>query len=366
MQNLFKLWITILSLGVLLGVYAVFKIFTIGHGELANTTQLLPWGLQVSTYIYLALTSTGCSFVYCLATLGGVDKLKPIVPRAILLALLTIIAGFTSLSLEIGRLERLAIEFMVNPNLTSPMWWMGVFYTMYIVVLMIELAAMILGIEWLMKIGSVAVLITAVAGHSTLGAVFGVLEGRAYGFGALTPIYFLMMALLGGSSLILLVSCLISIFKGSNKEFDEAVTTLRKVFLAAVAIAAISSVWRYVVGVWVSNPYYDLFETGFKKFLVFSVLLGMIIPLLIVVFQKRAGAALAIAPLIVLVVQFIDRNTLIVGIQKIPLLQGVWEPAILPYTPAAIEIFVVIFVMSVIGLIFSIVEKKGLFEKIQH
>ncbi|MBI5682070.1 MAG: polysulfide reductase NrfD [Deltaproteobacteria bacterium] len=366
MSNLFKVWIGLLALGVLLGLYTTFQIFTIGHGELANTTQLLPWGLQVSTYIYLALTSTGCSFVYCLATLGGVDKLKPIVPRAVLLALLTIIAGFTSLSLEIGRLERLAIEFIVNPNLTSPMWWMGVFYTMYIVVLMIELAAMIFHIEWLMKVGSVAVLITAIAGHSTLGSVFGVLEGRGYGFGALTPIYFLMMAFLGGASLILLVSCLISIFKGSNKEFDEAVTTLRKVFLASVAIAFLATVWRYVVGVWVSDPYYDLFDLGFNKFLKFSLLLGMIVPVLIVVFQKKAGIGLALAPIIVLVVQFIDRNTLIVGIQKIALLQGVWEPRILPYTPAPVEISVVIFVMSIIGIIYSIAEQRGFLEKIKH
>src|SRR3990167_2038645 len=139
MGNLFKVWIALLSLGILLGLYSVFQIFTIGHGELANATQLLPWGLQVSAYIFLALTSTGCSFVSYLGTLGGVEKIKAIVPRAILLSLITVVAGFASLSLEIGRLERLPIEFAVNPNLTSAMWWMGVFYSLKMGVLAVEL-----------------------------------------------------------------------------------------------------------------------------------------------------------------------------------------------------------------------------------
>ncbi|HBO84172.1 MAG: hypothetical protein A2073_06050 [Deltaproteobacteria bacterium GWC2_42_11] len=366
MGNLFKVWIALLSLGILLGLYSVFQIFTIGHGELANATQLLPWGLQVSAYIFLALTSTGCSFVSYLGTLGGVEKIKAIVPRAILLSLLTVVAGFASLSLEIGRLERLPIEFAVNPNLTSAMWWMGVFYSLKMGVLAVELIMLKFHNEKLDRIINWVGLISGIAAVSSLGGVFGVLEGRAYGFGPFTPIYFLIMAFLGGASLILFVSCIINMVKGGDEKLEGAIIMLRKVFIMAMVIVFIASLWRYMVGVWVSDPYYDLFKIGAKQFWLCSVLIGMVVPLIIVALQKKPGILLAAASLITLVIQFIDRNTLIVGIQKIPLLQGVWEPPVLPYTPAPIEIFVVIFVLSIIGIVYSVAEKKGLFESIHH
>lgn len=366
MNTLFKGWMTFLSLGLLLGVYSVFRIFTVGHGELANTTQLLPWGLQVSTYIYLALTSTGCSFVYCLASVAGVEGLKPIVPRALVLALLTILAGFGSLGLEIGRIERLAIEFMVNPNPTSPMWWMGFFYSLYVIFLFLEVIAWRLGNARLMKAFTVAILITAISGHSTLGGVFGVLEPRSYGFGALTPIYFLIMAFLGGVALVLFVSSIISMLKrGTDEPLNGAIGILRTAFIIAVGIVFLASVWRYIVGVWVVNPYYNLFKIWSEKFWLFSVAMGMLVPLIIAV-STRTTLGMAVTSFIVLVVQLIDRNNLIVGIQKIPLFQGVWEPPILPYTPAHIEIMVVIAALSFIGFIYTIVERKGILEEYQH
>jgi len=366
MNTVFKGWMAFLSLGLLLGVYSAFRIFTVGHGELANTTQLLPWGLQVSAYIYLALTSTGCSFVSYLGTLGGVEKIKAIVPRAILLALLAVVAGFMSLSLEIGRLERLPIEFVLNPNLTSAMWWMGVFYSIKMGVLAAELIMLKFHNEKLDRIINWVGLISGIAAVSSLGGVFGVLEGRAYAFGSFTPIYFLIMAFLGGVALILFVSSIISMLKGGTDEpLNGAIGILRTIFIIAVGIVFLASVWRYIVGVWVTNPYYDLFEIWSEKFWLFSVATGMLVPLLIAIFT-RTTLGMAVTSFIVLVVQLIDRNNLIVGIQKIPIFQGVWEPSILPYTPAPIEIFVVVAVFSFIGFIYTMAERRGILEEYQH
>lgn len=366
MNTLFKGWMTFLSLGLLLGVYSVFRIFTVGHGELANTTQLLPWGLQVSTYIYLALTSTGCSFVSYVGSLAGVERLKPIVPRAVVLSLLTILAGFGSLGLEIGRLERLAIEFIVNPNLTSPIWWMGVFYTLKIFTLIFEVLLMKFHNERVELVLNWFGLFVGIAAVSALGGVFGVLEPRSYGFGALTPIYFLIMAFLGGVSLVLFVSSIISMLKrGTDEPLNGAIGILRTAFIISVGIVFLASVWRYIVGVWVVSPSYDLFKIWSEKFWLFSVAMGMLVPLIIAV-STRTTLGMAVTSFIVLVVQLIDRNNLIVGIQKISLFQGVWEPPILPYTPAPIEIMVVVAAFSFIGFIYTIVERKGILEEYQH
>lgn len=49
-------------LGLFLGLISVVRIFILGHGETTNTSALVPWGLQITTYVYLVLIGTGCTF----------------------------------------------------------------------------------------------------------------------------------------------------------------------------------------------------------------------------------------------------------------------------------------------------------------
>ena len=374
---LFLLWMAILSMGLFLGIYAVFKIYTVGHAELSNPTSRLPWGIQVSTYIYMALTSTGCSFICCLANMAGVERLKPIVPRALVLALLTLLAGFGSLGLELGRLERMAVAFVFNPNLLSPMWWMGAFYTIKMIVLIVELILMAyqnklmelnlmkLHHEKVHKVVNWVSLISGICAVSSLGSVLGLLEMRSFTFGAFTPIYFISMSFLSGAALITLITSISIWLKGSDEELGGTLETLRRIFVYAIVTVFILSLWRDIVGVWVSNPGYELFEIDNSSFWLFSILFGIAIPLLISTISK-SPAGLSLAAVIVLIVQFIDRNILVVGTQRVPILAGVWEPPVLSYSPSTIEILVIIAVISFIGFVFSIAEKTGFFEVSEH
>lgn len=50
--------------GGIWGITGVYQLFTKGHGAVMNTTSEVPWGLQISAYVFLILISTGCSLVY--------------------------------------------------------------------------------------------------------------------------------------------------------------------------------------------------------------------------------------------------------------------------------------------------------------
>ncbi len=49
-------------IGLILGGVGFGSIFILGHGHTINTSSLVPWGLQISTYVYFALVSGGCIF----------------------------------------------------------------------------------------------------------------------------------------------------------------------------------------------------------------------------------------------------------------------------------------------------------------
>ena len=111
-------------IGLILGGTGFASIFILGHGHTINTSSLVPWGLQISTYVYFALVSGGCIFTNFIGNMFFHEKYKPLASRVIFMGLITAIAGFASLASELGHVERMYL-FMVSPNPTSPMFWMS-------------------------------------------------------------------------------------------------------------------------------------------------------------------------------------------------------------------------------------------------
>ena len=60
-MNRFHLWIGLLGLGILLGLWTTFKVYTVGFTVYAKT-DVLVWTLPLSTYIFFSLTSAGLAF----------------------------------------------------------------------------------------------------------------------------------------------------------------------------------------------------------------------------------------------------------------------------------------------------------------
>jgi len=70
---------------MLIGFAAIASIFIQGHGHTINTSNNIPWGLQITTYIYFVLISTGCTFVNFFGYVFFPQQYKPFASRVIFL-----------------------------------------------------------------------------------------------------------------------------------------------------------------------------------------------------------------------------------------------------------------------------------------
>ncbi|RKZ05452.1 polysulfide reductase NrfD, partial [bacterium] len=125
-KGLFSIWMAILGIIILIGLYTTYKLFTTGH-VLFNTNDVIIWSLPLGVYIYLALASSGLTILAALPLVFGIRKYEPFAKRLVFLAIATLCGAFVSIGLELGNVFHM-IYIMFSPNLSSPIWWMGAIY----------------------------------------------------------------------------------------------------------------------------------------------------------------------------------------------------------------------------------------------
>ena len=111
---------------------------TQGHSAFNTESDGVVWGLPVATYVFFVLTSTGLTFVASLAMVFEVKSFYPIAKRCVWMAIATLLAGFASLAFELGHPFRMLWTLPTSFQLRSPMNWMGLFYTLYLVFLLLK------------------------------------------------------------------------------------------------------------------------------------------------------------------------------------------------------------------------------------
>src|SRR4030065_459506 len=83
-------------LGLLAGFLAIGCIFLLGHAHTTNTSDLVPWGIQITTYVYFVLISTGCTFVNFFGAIFYEEEYSPYASRVMFLAIVTALAAFVA------------------------------------------------------------------------------------------------------------------------------------------------------------------------------------------------------------------------------------------------------------------------------
>lgn len=344
--------------GGIWGINGVYQVFTKGHGAVMNTTSEVPWGIQISTYIFLVLVSTGCTFVNFFGHVATPKAYAPIGPRVIALALLTVLGGLGALLFEIGWPTR-TLHWLTSPNFSSPMAWMFYFYGIYIVLITLE--------YFLLKFAPHSVLskvvmwgafISAILTHSTLGAIFGIVEAIPYYYGSLVPIFFLAVAFLCGSALASVVAYL------SGVKCWSALQPLRTMVGVGIGIVFALSIWRFIVGSTSVVEGYEIFQMTAQKFWNVGILIGLIIPfaLVLVSVVKGLGWLLPVGSIIILITQFMSRYSFVVDGFKIPQFKSVWTPEVITYTPSSVEISIVVASFAFVVFLYSIADLIGILE----
>lgn len=315
----------------------------------------VPWRYLVALYVFLVLLGTAA--IASAAEVLHIKELETVVKDAIVIAILSIIVGLITISVDLEQIQRGGYALLGHANPTSVMYWMIMFYILELIFLIVEawfyfrsdlvkqaelkgikgkvgrivslrfvgeyiqgkhlqspalnkLAKYLtstertLDLEIARPIGVVA-LITAILAYSNLGALFAASYIPLW-HDALTPIYFVVTAIVGGAA-ILILSTIITSWAKSSKEKFSALPVLRNILAFSLAIAILFTAWRIVIVGYPGVNYYSsfsiqnlMFGEYFFNFWVIEVLIGMLIPIFILIFAGDNVKAMLVSALMVI------------------------------------------------------------------
>jgi Ni/Fe-hydrogenase subunit HybB-like protein len=353
------------AVGLILGLIAIAGLLSGGH-ETYNTSSNLSWGLPVSTYVFFVLTSTGLTFVASLAMVFGMKDFYPIAKRCVWGAVVTLIIGFISLGLEIGNPLRMLWVIPTNFATSSPMWWMGLFYTTYMVLLIWKFLLINKG-DWdsdQSKMIGIASFIAVIFAHATLGSVFGMMAMRPFWYGPMVPVYFLITAFLSGLAFIMFF---INLDYGvEQKNMSEGAARamskqLPAIFSVVLGLVIVFTLAKTITGLWTNVPENKIVTQYIVSSSLFQyeLWIGMVLPFVMMLTKMRHDAKMqVVAGGLVVSALFIGRYEYVVGGQLIPMFKGAWFDDLTPYSPSVTEIGVVVLAVSVGILLYAYGDKK--------
>jgi molybdopterin-containing oxidoreductase family membrane subunit len=341
----FNIFMVIVTLS-LLGMFVMGAINYLIHGHHAyGVTREHPWGLMIAMYIFFVVSSTGLCII---SSLGHVFKFKSfefIGKRAIFGAIITILSGFAVIGLEIGHPLRMAIYNTISPGMTSAIWGMGVLYSIYLGLIIMEFIFLSRDDHRWSTMFGLGGLLVGIAAHSNLGAVFGFLVGRPLANGVFYPIYFILSAMITGCYLLFLMYGYRFKMK-FDKQMEHFLIHLARLLGLLIAILLFFEFWRLLTAIYGRVP--ERADTALHiltspNFLIGELLLGMLIPFFIILFSKaKAIKKIIYASIGGMVGIFFMRydlvhDTLVYPMQKMKIREYQLPPEWVHYSPTATE-----------------------------
>jgi len=362
------LWLGLLAIGVLAGLVGVGNVLLNGHAAVYNVSREVPWGILISTYVFLVVSSTGLCLVSSLGHVFGIEKFEFIGKRAILLAILTLLCGFGTIAMELNHPIRMGIYAIISPNFHSAIWWMGTLYGLYLVLLCGEFFFLMKGAHKGAFAMGMLGFIAAVTAHSNLGAVFGLLEARPYWHGSFLPIYFILSALVSGGAIISLIVYFNHKESGEEmpQKYGDFMSTLGKLQALFMVTLIFFVIWKIIPGIYGTPP--GKFEATMAvlngplafNFWFFEVLLGMLIPVTLLLNRRtRTPGGVMAAGLFATVGIFFMRYDLVIAGQLVTMRQGTADlvGGLLQYSPSSTEVAIVVGAISACLLLYTLAER---------
>ncbi|MBM3555812.1 MAG: polysulfide reductase [Alphaproteobacteria bacterium] len=324
-----------------LGLAVVFlKLLTEGHAAF-NTSSDMAWGAPIAFYLFFLLASSGLSIVASLDTVFGLDTFFPIAKRVVWLSIITLVAGFSVLALEIGHPFRMLWALPLAVQVHSPMWWMGVFYSLDLVLLVTKF--------WMMHTGSwhtqaahrlsIVSFVVSILAPGTLGLVFGMMAMRPAWYSPIMPMYFILTGFASGVAFLMFFTSLMRDHDKTTAEkrlFDSILPRLFFVSLLAVIGMRFGQI---ITGLWSNfegmEAHWNALGSGLFQV---EIWLGLVLPTLLVSTNGlRASAVMQwLAATLFMVGIFSARLELLIVGQKVPLFRGYWA-GFVEYWPSLTE-----------------------------
>jgi len=388
------IWFAVFIALLLLAGYALLASFFTTM-EILEFSVKIPWATMIATYIFLVAIGSGLCIINALGSVFGMQRYEMMTRRMAFLSLTTILFGMLCILLHLGHPERMPIYNAISPNFRSAISWMGVLYSIYMGVVVVELWLLnredlarraensqglvkkilaLLTLEKLRgtRIGAVledsrlprvAALLAFVSGAaalSMLGSVFAHSESRLLWYGPYYPVYFLVSAIFSGYAFLIVVT--IVTYRVKNEEIfpglKAVIFEMAQVLALILAVGFLLIIFRLATGLLdptSRGPVMLLIKGPFSiGFWGFEVGLMSVFPIYVFIWaaEKKSLNGVLIGSIMVLIGTFIMRYNFVVAGQVYPNI-----PQGLPsYWPTLMEVFVIGGVIAAFLLVYILGE----------
>lgn len=352
-------------IGIGFGIHSLIA----GHEHTFGVSREVPWGALIAAYVFFVVTSTGLCIVSSLGHVFGFEKFAPLAKRAVYMSIVTIIAGFLVIAFEIENSWRMPVGNVIGANLSSNIWWMGTLYGAYLLFMFSEFILLQKNNHRAAFTMGLLGLLSGIAAHSNLGAVFGLLNGREFWHGPYMPIYFIASAALSGC--VTIIFCTFIAYKvhgwKMSQHLEDSLRSIGKVAAFTIAILIFFTVWKIIAGIAGSPPgkieaMEALLHGPYSvNFWLGEILFGMILPFTIILLYRAHNiTALFTASVCAILGIFAMRYDLVIVGQLVPHYHGlglVDYPQLFSYMPTVHELAIAVSGLSFCGMFLLIGEK---------
>jgi Ni/Fe-hydrogenase subunit HybB-like protein len=367
MSHGLRLWLA--GLIAVMAVAAVAALIALPPGwEVFGTSPSFEWGLMIVGYVFFAVMTSGLCLSSSLGTVFGIERFRPLEKRHAILAVLSLTTAFGIIALDLHYPVRMVFGAVLVPSPSSPMWWMGVFYGAYLVVLLVEVWSMFTPHPVIHQWACTLAAVIAILAPTTLGAVFGVLGAKAFWAGPLTPLMMVTTAFLAGTALLGIVFW--AVWRFRLQDLDRAVRlgipSIR--LLLGVGLVVVSVLLTVKMGLGLTGT-----EPGLRAatvtlvsgplspaFWVLRVMIGLVVPLFIVTMpMTRTPAWLGVASVAALTGVFVDRYLFVMAGQISPITAGAGTVShpYASYMPSIVEITIMLGACAFLAFVYTLAER---------
>ncbi len=358
-------------LGFLLAIItvgAVAAVVAIPPGwEVFGTTPAFEWGLMIIGYVFFAIMTSGLCLASSLGTVFGIERFRPFEKRHAILAVLSLSTAFLIIALDLHYPVRMVFGAMLVPSPSSPMWWMGVFYGLYLVVLLVEVWSMFTDHPKIHQYACTAAACVAILAPATLGAVFGVLGAKAFWDGPFTPITMVASAFLAGTALLGIVFYFVHRLRLADFEHAASVALPSVRVLLAVGLAAVGALLVRQMAVGLGGEVRGLREATvalvggpLAPMFWLRVIGGLVIPAVLIALPlARRPQPVFAASVLVLVGILLDRFLFVAAGQIAPITAGAGTVSYpyAVYVPTPVEMAIMAGAGAVMALGYTLAER---------
>ncbi len=361
-----RAWYALLVAG--LGIGAVSALLALPPGwEVMGTSPSFEWGLLIIGYVFFAIMTSGLCLASSLGTVFGIERFLPFEKRHAILALLSLTTAFGIIALELHYPIRMVFGAVLVIAPSSPMWWMGVFYGGYLVVLIVEVWTLFTNHPIIHKYACTTAAGIGICAPVTLGAVFGVLAAKPYWNGVFTPILMIASAFVGGVGLLGIVFWAVNRFRLADWRSSEIALGSVRLLLAFGLLVVSALLARQIAAGLTSDvpgfrPSTEVLVTGplAPAFWGIRIFLGILVPLgILAVPRLRTPTFTGVAAGLALVGILADRTLFVYAGELVPrtTMAGTIGYPYAEYTPSLVEIGIMLGAGAFMAMAFSLCER---------